>query len=102
MILNLKVSKFSTFYIFSYLWVLSGSLEIYHRKKVVKWRRYKKFCRLKNSVNLLYWIDLKATNEDSKDGEPSAINKSSEEASTRTVIQDFLPMPKPTMTSSFL
>ena len=30
---------------------------------------------------------MKATNEDNKDGESSAINKSSEEASTGTVIQ---------------
>ena len=59
------------------------------RTAYYNWEKLKKRYKLHISVNLLYWIDLKATNEDNKDGESSAINKSSEEASTGTVIQNF-------------
>ena len=59
------------------------------RTAYYNWEKLKKRYKLHISVNLLYWIDLKATNEDNKDGESSAINKSREEASTRCVIQTF-------------
>ena len=59
------------------------------RTAYYNWEKLKKRYKLHISVNLLYWIDLKATNEDNKDGESSAINKSREEASTRSVIQTF-------------